>query len=104
QQARGGGKYRSPSIKIDRPTLHHNTGMHHRYVQLLPDPGRDHVVLIVRRILVPPGIVTPVYDDLSWLSTRVYQEGGAVIAAPRIIRGVEVKHNVVHVSARLLQP
>src|SRR5690606_21596762 len=78
--------------------------MHHRYAQLLSDPGRDHVVLIVRRVFLPPGIVTPVYADLAGLSTRAYQEGGSVMATLRIIAGVQVERDIDHVLAVLLQP
>lgn len=71
--------------------LHYNTRVIHRYIKLLTDQGWDHIIQIIRRIFVSPGIIVPVYNYLLHFSSWIDQECRAMITAPGIIGGMQKK-------------
>src|SRR4029453_6393488 len=89
-QETGFGRDQSPPpVHVDRASLHHDPGIVDRETKLLPDPGGDHIVEVVRGILVAPGVVLPVHDRLARSETvgRALDENGTVIPAPRVVGG-----------------
>ncbi len=74
------------AVEIDRATLHHDIGIENRKPELLGNARRHRVVVIVRRILSPPGVELPIDDPHR---AAFLHESRSMIAAPALV-GLDV--------------
>jgi hypothetical protein len=89
-------------VDVDGPALEHHAGGVDRNPVLAGDPGRNHVVEIVGRILATPGIVAPVQDGLFGVLRRPsLHEDGAMVPAPGIVGRVVMEVDVADVGPGL---
>ena len=92
EQAGGGGEQAAETVDVERAAFHHDAGMKHRDVERRTHERGDHVVEVIGRILVAPGIEAPVDDGLLGLSVGPsLHEDGAVVPAPRVVGGMVVE-------------
>ncbi len=62
QQAIGGGQNRAGAVEIDGSAFHDDPGIENRQLELLRNPRRHRIVIIVRRIFSAPGVKSPIDD------------------------------------------
>ncbi len=103
QQTTGRCQQRALSIEFNRPTFHDNSGVNHRNAQRLAYPGGYHIIQVIGRIFIAPGVIAPIDDHFFLFRTGIDQEGRTMIPAPGIIGRMKIEADLPHIGARFLQ-